>query len=93
LGLDGKLLGRWRLDRFTGEGNTQVALTADDHAFLQHYDTKIGAHPLYELDRASSTWREVEAPPSGRMEAADGTALVFSDSGLGPIHLRWYAQP
>lgn len=93
LGLDGKLLGRWRLDQFTSDANTQVALTADGHVFLQQHDTKTGAHPLYELDRTSSTWRAVEAPPSGRMEAADGEALIFSDFGLGPIHLRWYPQP
>ncbi len=91
LDLTGVLLGRWRLDEFSY--SPRVAPTTDGHLFVQDQDSKTHAHRLYKLDRASSAWQEVDAPPSGRMEGADGNALVFSDIHLGPMHLRWYPHP
>jgi hypothetical protein len=91
LDLTGVLLGRWRLNEFSY--SPRVALTTDGHLFVQDQDSKTHAHGLYRLDRASSAWQEVDAPPSGRMEGADGNALVFSDIHLGPMHLRWYPHP
>jgi len=91
LDLNGNLLGRWRLDQFSGKA--RVALTTDGHVFVQDYDQRAKAHWLHKLNRDSSTWQPVEAAPSGRLEGADGDALVFSDLGLGPMHVRWYQHP
>jgi hypothetical protein len=91
LDLSGVVLGRRRLDRFNYW--PRVALTTDGHLFVQDQDSKTHAHRLYKLDRASSAWQAVDASPSGRLEGADGDALVFSDIRLGPMHLRWYPHP
>jgi hypothetical protein len=92
LSLTGVLLDRWRLDQF--HYWPRVALTTDGHVFVQNQESKTQAHRLYYmLDRASSAWLEVNAPPSGKLEGADGDALVFSDTHLGPIHVRWYPHP
>jgi len=91
LDLNGNLLGRWGLDQFYG--NTRVALTTDGHVFVQNYGAKDKTHQLYKLNRESSTWQPVDSPPSGRLEGADGDALVFSDFRLGPMHVCWYQHP
>ncbi len=91
LDLNGNLLGRWRLDEFYWD--TKIAFTTDGHVFVQNKDSKTKVHRLYTLDRASSTWQAVEGSPSGWLDAADGDALVFSDFGLGPMHVRWYPHP
>jgi hypothetical protein len=92
LDLNGNLLGRWRLDQFSWD--TKIALTTDGHLFVQNRDSKTKAHRLYTLDRATSTWRVVDAPVSGGLEGADGDALVFSDFVKpGPMHVRWYQHP
>jgi len=89
---NGNLLGRWRLDQFSWD--TKIALTTDGHLFVQSRDSKTKAYRLYTLDRASATWQAVEAPPSGRLEGADGNTLVFSDFVKpGPMHVRWYQHP
>ena len=91
LDLNGNLLGRWRLDQVYKD--TKIALTTDGHLFVQSNDSKTKARRLYTLDRASSTWQPVEEPQSGWLNSADGNALVFSDFGLGPMHVRWYQHP
>lgn len=91
LDLNGNLSGRWKLDQFNYD--TRVAFTMDGHVFVQYYDSKAKAYPLYTLDRATSAWQPVEGSPSGRLNSADGNALVFSDFGPGPIHARWYPHP
>ncbi len=91
LDLNGNLSGRWRLDQF-GQ-NAKPAFTRDDSFFVQVWDNKTSAQRFYTLDRASSGWRAMDAAPSGWLEGADGDALVFSDGGLGPMHLRWYRHP
>jgi hypothetical protein len=89
---NGNLLGRWRLDQFYWD--TRIAFTTDGHLFVQNKDSKTKAHRLYTLDRASSTWQAVEAPPSGWLEGADGDALVFSNFVVpGRMHVRWYQHP
>ncbi len=93
LDLNGNLLGRWRLDQFHGASDEHIALTADGHVFIQYREPEAQDPRVFALDRASSTWQPVEAPPSGWMEGADGNALIFSDFALGPIHLRWVEHP
>jgi len=88
---NGNLSGRWRLDQFVQQ--TKLALTRDGHLFVQVWDDKTSTHRLYTLDRASSEWRALDTAPGGWLEGADGNALVFRDSGLGPMHLRWYRHP
>lgn len=91
LDLNGVLVGRWRLDQFRYW--PRMALTTDGHLFVQDVDSKTQSHRLYTLDRASSAWQAVDAPPSGNLEGADGNTLVFSDVGLGAMHVRWYPHP
>jgi hypothetical protein len=91
LDLNGNLLGRWPLDPFYR--NTRMAFTTDGRVFVQYFDPEAEANRLCTLDRASSAWEPVKSPPSGYLEGADGDALVFSDFGFGPLHLRWYQHP
>jgi len=91
LDLNGDLSGRWRLDQF-GQA-LRLALTRDGHFFVQVWNDKTGSPRFYTLDRASSEWRAIDAAPSGWLEGADGDALVFSDKGPGPMHLRWHRHP
>ncbi len=91
LGLNGNLCGRWRLDQF-GQ-NPKLALTSDDQLFAQVWDDKTTTDRFYTLDRNSSAWRAMERAASGRLQGADGDALVFSDGGIGPMRLRWYRHP
>jgi len=95
LNLDGQLTGRWRLDSYSYEA--KVAFTSDGHVFLQHANlSPSGRSVTYELltlDRASSTWRPVQAAPEGELVSADGDKLIFADRANGPMHLRWYAHP
>ena len=91
LDLNGNLLGRWRLDPFHVQ---TIAFTTDGHVFVESRNPKTPDLSLYALDRESSTWRRVEAPPIGRLEGADGDALVFSNFVKpGPMHLCWYQHP
>lgn len=90
--LNGNLLGRWRLDPFYAQ--TRMAFTTDGHLFVQSREPQAPVLQLCALDRASSTWHTIEAPPMGRLEGADGNALVFSDFVKpGPMHLSWYPHP
>ena len=91
LDLKGVLLSRLRLDEF--RHFPRVALTVDGDLFVQNQESKTQTHRLYKLDRASSAWQMVDTPPGGWLEGADGDALVFSDSDLGPMHVRWYPHP
>ena len=92
LDLNGNLLGRWRLDQFSWD--TRIAFTTDGHLFVQSREPQAPVLRLRALDRASSTWHTIEAPPIGRLESADGNALVFSNFVKpGPMHLSWYQRP
>ena len=91
LDLNGNLLGRWPLDPFYR--NTRMALTTDGHVFVQHFDPEAETYRIHTLSRDSSTWQLVEGAPNGWLEGADGDALVFSDFGLGLMHVRWYQHP
>jgi hypothetical protein len=87
--LQGKLLGRWRLDEFL---HVRVGLTPDGNVYLQK-----GQGPdtvaLFTLDRAASTWKPVASPMNGCFYGVDGDQLVFSDWAHGPLHLFWFQQP
>ncbi len=91
LDLNGNLSGRWRLDQF-GQ-HAKLALTRDGSFFVQVWDDKTSSQRFYTLDRATSEWRAMDTAPDGWLEGADGDALVFRDTGLGPMHLRWYRHP
>jgi hypothetical protein len=91
LDLNGNLSGRWRLDQF-GQ-NARLALTRDGYFAVQVWDDQTRTQRFYTLDRSSSAWRTIDTAPIGRLEGADGDALVFSDQGTGPMHLRWYPHP
>lgn len=91
LDLNGNLLGRWPVDPFYK--NTRIALTTDGQVFVQHFDPEAKTYRIHTLSRDSSTWQLVEAAPNGWLEGADGDTLVFSDFGLGPMHVRWYQHP
>lgn len=92
LDLNGNLLGRWRLDQFSS--HPRIAFTSDGRLFVQNRDQKAKERQmLHTLNRDSSTWQLVDPAPSGWLEGADGDALVFSDLGLGPMHVRWYGHP
>lgn len=89
ISLEGKLIGRWRLDDFQ---HVRAGLTTDGNVYLQK-----GMGPrdvaLFTLDRASSSWKPVTSPMNGYFCGVDGDKLVFSDWAHGPLHLFWYQQP
>lgn len=91
LDLNGKLLGRWRLDRHLTAD--RIALTRDGHLFVQCPYEKAKGRQLYVFNRDASAWCLVEDPPAGQLEGADDDTLAFSDLGLGPMHIRWYPLP
>jgi len=86
MSLDGKLIGRWRLDDFH---YVRTGLTTDGRVYLQN-----GCCPnnvkLFTLDRSASTWKPVTSPMNGFFYGVDGDSLVFSDWAHGPLHLSWF---
>lgn len=94
LDLNGKVIRRWTCERKLAETYLdQVVLTTDGHLYAQGFDREAKTHRLFQLDRASSKWKEVDGPPRGNLYAADGEELVFTDILSGPIQLRWFSQP
>jgi hypothetical protein len=60
LGLNGELLGRWRLDpsdRFPG-----VAFTSDNQIYVHRFDGDPKSWRVFRLNREKSTWDAVSAP-------------------------------
>ena len=90
LDLNGNLTGRWK---FCGRSETSFAFTSDNRLYALRRDRDGKIRRLSVLDRASSTWKEVEAPMDGALWGADGDELVFAGLGHGPMHLRWFKQP
>ena len=94
LDLNGKVIQRWTCERKLPETYLhRAALTTDGHLYAQGFDREAKIYRLFQLDRASSKWKEVEGPPRGYLYAADGEDLIFTDFGSGPIQLRWFSQP
>jgi hypothetical protein len=90
LDLKGNLIGRWK---FLGGSEPSFAYTSDSHLYALRLDPEAKIHRLSVFDRASSAWKEIEAPFNGGLYGADGDELVFADWEHGPMHLRWFKQP
>jgi hypothetical protein len=90
LGLNGDLLGRWKLnssDKFPG-----VAFTADNHVYVHRFDRETKSRRVFRLNKGKSTWEAVNAP-NAELYGADGDKLVFAQWSDGVMHLSWYQQP
>ncbi len=90
LDLNGKLTGRWK---FSGRSEPSFAFTSDNHLYALRRDRGAKLRQLAVFDRASSAWKDVEAPMDGGLYGADGDELVFAGWENGPMHLRWFKQP
>jgi hypothetical protein len=71
----------------------RVVLTTDGHLYAQEIDPERKTRRMFRLDRTSSKWKEIQAPPSSDLYAADGDRLVFTNIASGAIQLRWFKQP
>jgi hypothetical protein len=89
LGLNGDLLGRWKLDPSTSGG---VAFTSDNHVYVHRFDRAAKSWRVFRLNREKSTWEAVSAPNLD-LYGADGDKLVFAEWPNGVMHLSWYPQP
>lgn len=90
LGLNGDLLGRWKLDpsdRFPG-----VAFTSDNQVYVHRFGGEAKSSRVLRLNREKSTWEAVNAP-NAELYGADGDKLVFAKWSDGVMHLSWYQQP
>ena len=90
LGLNGDLLGRWKLDssdQFPG-----VAFTSDNHVYVHRFDREAKSWRVLRLNKEESTWEAVNAP-NAELYGADGDKLVFAQWSDGVMHLSWYRQP
>ncbi len=90
LNLDGKLIGRWRLDDVAQGG--AIAFTSDDQAYVPHLDRATKTWQVLKLNRATSTWEAVPSPARLHLYGSDGDQLIFAewDSGDGLMHLSWF---
>lgn len=90
LGLNGDLLGRWKLDpsdKFPG-----VAITSDNQAYVHRFDRDTKSAQVFRLNGEKSTWEAVSAPNLD-FYGADGHKLVFAAWDGFTMHLSWYPQP
>src|SRR5215831_6878540 len=90
LGLNGDLLGRWKLDpsdRFPG-----VAFASDNQVYVHRFGGEAKSSRVFRLNREKSTWEAVNAP-NAELYGADGDKLVFAKWSDGVMHLSWYQQP
>ena len=84
---NGNVLERSRIDDVLRA--VSLALTADDHVYLQ--GPKWGQ--VYTLDHASHTWKSLQQGV-GMLMGADGNNLVYrGENNTGPILLQWFNQP
>lgn len=90
LGLNGDLLGRWKLDESNEPGG--IALTSDNQVYLPRWDSKSKSGHVFRLNRDTSTWEPVSAP-NLHLYGADGGKLVFATWDGFTMHLSWYPQP
>jgi len=90
LGLNGDLLGRWKLDPSDTPGS--VAFTSDNQVYLPRWDPKSKSGRVFRLNRETSTWESVSAP-NLHLYGVDGDKLVFAESDGFVMHLSWYPQP
>lgn len=67
----------------------EVAFTSDGHLYWQ----KQGSGKLTVLDEHSPGWKDAGSSPGRNLLGADGSRLVFSSTGAGPIGLQWFEQP
>jgi hypothetical protein len=88
LNLDGSLIRRVRMER-GDDPNTHLAYTSDGRLFRQTF----GSGNLQVLDQNTPEWKIAGSSPGKQLMGADGTLLVFSNSGLGPINLQWFEPP
>jgi hypothetical protein len=86
LDLSGKLIRRVRLDE---QEFTPVALTADGHLYRK-LDNKSA---LQVLSQTTSEWQDAGMATLGYLLGSDGTSLVFSPTGHGPVTMQWFNQP
>lgn len=90
LGLNGDVLGRWKLDPSDRPGS--VALASDDQVYVPRLDSDAKSWRVFRLNREKSTWEALSAP-NLELYGADGDKLVFADWAGGVMHLSWYPQP
>jgi len=90
LDLNGKLIGKWRLD--TRHHFPGVAFTGDDQAYVQYYNRELKSTQVFRLNRATSTWDLVNSP-SLALYGADGDKLVFAQWSNAVMYLSWFQQP
>jgi hypothetical protein len=90
LGLNGDLLGRWKLDPSNQPGS--VAFTSDNQVYLPRWDPGTRSGRVFRLNREKSTW-EVVSAPNLHLYGADGDKLVFANWDGFVMHLSWYPQP
>jgi hypothetical protein len=90
LDLNGKLLGRWRLD--TRAEHPGVAFTSNDQAYVYLYNRDKKSWQVFRLNRATSAWDLVDTPDEP-LYGADGDKLVFSKYTGNMLQLSWFPQP
>ena len=90
LGLNGDLLGRWKLDLSDTPGS--VAFTSDNQVYQPRWDPEAKSRRVFRLNREKSTWEAVSAP-NLHLYGADGDKLVFAEWDPLMMHLSWYPQP
>ena len=90
LDLNGKLAGRWKLDRW--DQFPGVAFTNDDQAYVHRYNRDTKSTQTFRLNRATSSWELVNAPDA-ELYGADRDKLVFARWPDGVMHLTWFQQP
>jgi hypothetical protein len=96
LDLSGNVTGRWTLDpapRFPG-----VVLTGDNQAYVERFDQAAKRYQLFRLNRAQSSWEQVEAPnamlsANVMLYGSDGRELVFGRHDGAILRMSWYPQP
>ncbi len=79
--LDGKQIGRWKLDKERGS----FAFTSSGTLYADG-----NGHGVSRFNRATATWESVAGMPEGRLLGADGNSLVFLKRGSNLV--RW-VQP
>jgi len=90
LGLNGDLLGRWKLDLSDTPGG--VAFTSANQVYQPRWDPEAKSRRVFRLNREKSTWEAVSAP-NLLLYGSDGDKLVFAESDGFVMHLSWYPQP
>ncbi len=67
----------------------ELAFTSDGRLYRQMQR----ADKLTVLDENKPVWNDAGSSPGWTLMGADGSLLVFSNAGNGPIRLDWFGQP